>query len=92
MTNPAIFTSGTEKQIAFAGKIRAALIKRVVETKMLKVDAATFETLLAANVSRDAAKWIDEARRLDCYECLFMDNGWINIDPPAFLTRLAAVK
>lgn len=83
-------TNGTEKQIAFAIQIRAALLKRIVDTRLVpadKIDA--FATHLDANSPADAAKWIETAKSINTTGQIVGDDGSLNCDPRKFLPAIS---
>ncbi len=72
MINLPAITNGTEKQIAWAEKIRAATIKgaqitlanRVIDEAKRADMLAHFMGIVANKVSTDAVAWIEEHKRL----------------------------
>lgn len=89
MSHPTSTFTGTEKQVAFAAKIHAALIKGLVNTKMLAADkVAEFELMLDAKTSREASVWIDAAYKLAAGRDIISDNGNLGVDPRKFLAAI----
>lgn len=87
-----MITNGTEKQVAFALKIRAALIQRIAATGMIAAGKAIedFVAGLDANTSADAKVWIDAAYEMTVSGTIIGDNGELAIDPRAFLRAVTA--